>query len=58
VTSPAAAEHPPGPLVPFFSQAATFAALRPRIDRELNEVLDDGKFSHGAKVAQLERAPV
>ena len=56
MTSPAAAEHPPGPLVPFFSQAATFAALRPRIDRELNEVLDDGKFSHGAKVAQLERA--
>ncbi|MGW5348924.1 DegT/DnrJ/EryC1/StrS family aminotransferase [Streptomyces sp. NPDC004031] len=47
-------ERPPD--VPFFTQAATFATLWPRIERHLDEMLDDGKFSHGSKVAELERA--
>ncbi|MDH6138152.1 UDP-2-acetamido-2-deoxy-ribo-hexuluronate aminotransferase [Kitasatospora sp. GP30] len=42
--------------VPFFTQARTFEELWPLIERRAVEVLDDGKFSHGHQVAQLERA--
>ncbi len=42
--------------VPFFDQAPTFEALWPRIHAHLNEVMDRGKYSHGAKVAELEAA--
>ncbi|GAA1248207.1 DegT/DnrJ/EryC1/StrS family aminotransferase [Kitasatospora nipponensis] len=41
--------------VPFFTQARTFEDLWPLIERHAEEVLDDGKFSHGHKVAELER---
>ncbi|MFV0138021.1 DegT/DnrJ/EryC1/StrS family aminotransferase [Streptomyces sp. HMX87] len=42
--------------VPFFSQAATFERLWPRIDSLVREVFDHGKFSHGRHVAEVERA--
>jgi dTDP-4-amino-4,6-dideoxygalactose transaminase len=42
--------------VPFFTQAETFSALWPLIERHLTEMLDDGKFSHGTKVEELEHA--
>ncbi|MBD0738399.1 DegT/DnrJ/EryC1/StrS family aminotransferase [Streptomyces sp. CBMA29] len=42
--------------VPFFTQAESFSALWPQIERHLSEMFEDGKFSHGAKVAELERA--
>ncbi|MFE9422642.1 DegT/DnrJ/EryC1/StrS family aminotransferase [Kitasatospora sp. NPDC006697] len=45
-----------GPAVPFFTQARGFAELWPLIERRAVEVLDDGKFSHGRQVAELERA--
>jgi dTDP-4-amino-4,6-dideoxygalactose transaminase len=44
------------PAVPFFTQAETFTALWPRIEQHLSELLADGKFSHGGKVEELERA--
>jgi UDP-2-acetamido-2-deoxy-ribo-hexuluronate aminotransferase len=43
-------------LVPFFTQAATFETLWPLISAHLNEVMDRGKYSHGAKVAEFEVA--
>ncbi|WP_262403567.1 DegT/DnrJ/EryC1/StrS family aminotransferase [Actinomadura sp. CNU-125] len=45
-----------GQSIPFFTQAATFGAEWGGIRRHLIDVLDNGKFSHGAKVAELERA--
>ncbi|QMU71328.1 DegT/DnrJ/EryC1/StrS aminotransferase family protein [Streptacidiphilus sp. P02-A3a] len=42
--------------VPFFTQAAGFAALGPLIDRHVTDVMDNGKYSHGHKVEQFERA--
>ncbi|WP_312864628.1 DegT/DnrJ/EryC1/StrS family aminotransferase [Saccharopolyspora phatthalungensis] len=42
--------------VPFFSQAATFERLWPVIEANLTAVFDNGKFSHGRQVAELERA--
>lgn len=41
--------------IPFFSQAATFAESWADIRGHLIDVLNRGKFSHGAKVAELER---
>jgi UDP-2-acetamido-2-deoxy-ribo-hexuluronate aminotransferase len=41
--------------IPFFSQAATFARLWPLVEAGLNQVADNGKYSHGAQVAELER---
>ncbi|UED87363.1 DegT/DnrJ/EryC1/StrS family aminotransferase [Streptomyces profundus] len=41
--------------VPFFSQAASFERQWPRTAARIHEVFDDGKFSHGAQVAALER---
>ncbi len=52
----AAARAAEPPAVPFFTQAGTFTALWPLIERHLDEMLADGKFSHGSKVAELERA--
>ena len=43
------------PSIPFFTQAATFSQLWPRIETGLHRVADSGKFSHGAQVAELER---
>ncbi|WP_410586194.1 DegT/DnrJ/EryC1/StrS family aminotransferase [Amycolatopsis sp. lyj-23] len=48
---PAAGSAP----VPFFTQAAGFRRLWPEIEARLHEVVDSGKFSHGAQVARLER---
>jgi dTDP-4-amino-4,6-dideoxygalactose transaminase len=41
--------------IPFFTQAATFHRLWPLIERGLHAVADNGKYSHGAQVAELER---
>src|SRR5690625_4950459 len=52
VTEQASAEKP----VPFFSQARTFEQLWPEINVGINEVFDNGKFSHGKQVGELEEA--
>ncbi|UQS24752.1 DegT/DnrJ/EryC1/StrS family aminotransferase [Amycolatopsis thermalba] len=44
-----------GTRIPFFSQAGTFDRLWPRINHNIEAVFDNGKFSHGASVAALER---
>ncbi|MEU6129021.1 DegT/DnrJ/EryC1/StrS family aminotransferase [Saccharopolyspora sp. NPDC047091] len=41
--------------VPFFSQARTFDRLWPAISDRVEAVFDNGKFSHGKQVAELER---
>lgn len=41
--------------IPFFTQADTFARLWPKIEAEVHRVADNGKYSHGARVAELER---
>jgi dTDP-4-amino-4,6-dideoxygalactose transaminase len=51
-------KKPPGgnrASIPFFSQAATFSRLWPLIEAGLHQVADNGKYSHGAQVAELER---
>ncbi|TDD79080.1 DegT/DnrJ/EryC1/StrS family aminotransferase [Actinomadura darangshiensis] len=40
--------------MPFFSQARTFEENWSEIRNHVTDVLDDGKFSHGAKVGELE----
>lgn len=47
-------ETVPAP-IPFFSQARSFERLWPVISARVEEVFDNGKFSHGAQVAALER---
>lgn len=42
--------------IPFFSQAETFEELWPLISQHTNDVIGHGKYSHGHKVAELERA--
>jgi dTDP-4-amino-4,6-dideoxygalactose transaminase len=42
--------------VPFFSQARTFEAVWPLISAHVTDVVERGKYSHGRKVAELERA--
>lgn len=42
--------------VPFFTQAATFERLWPQIAAHTADVLERGKYSHGRKVLELERA--
>ncbi|GAA4847576.1 DegT/DnrJ/EryC1/StrS family aminotransferase [Saccharopolyspora rosea] len=49
------AEIPDTGSVPFFSQARTFDRLWPSISARVEEVFDNGKFSHGRQVAELER---
>ncbi len=41
--------------IPFFSQARTFSRLWPVIETGLHQVANNGKYSHGAQVAELER---
>ncbi|MFI1680499.1 DegT/DnrJ/EryC1/StrS family aminotransferase [Streptomyces sp. NPDC020607] len=50
------AEREIGDPVPFFTQADTFNACWPDINRHLNEMFDRGKYSHGRQVAALEKA--
>jgi dTDP-4-amino-4,6-dideoxygalactose transaminase len=42
--------------VPFFTQSDTFSRLWPITRRHIVEVVGNGKYSHGRKVAELERA--
>src|SRR5207248_1134177 len=42
--------------VPFFSQAASFERIWPKVERHLTEVTRRGKYSHGHKVAEFEEA--
>ncbi|MFF8816169.1 DegT/DnrJ/EryC1/StrS family aminotransferase [Streptomyces pactum] len=44
------------PGVPFFDQSSSFTELWPLIEQHIDDVFDRGKFSHGRKVAELERA--
>ncbi|SER43667.1 DegT/DnrJ/EryC1/StrS family aminotransferase [Actinokineospora terrae] len=44
------------PAVPFFTQAASFAALWPSVKANLDAVVDRGKYSHGPLVGRFERA--
>lgn len=41
--------------IPFFSQATTFEELWPSIAAHVDDVISHGKYSHGRKVAELER---
>jgi UDP-2-acetamido-2-deoxy-ribo-hexuluronate aminotransferase len=52
--SPPAAAPAAAPAIPFFSQAESFEDNWSEIRRHVTEVLDNGKFSHGAKVGELE----
>ncbi|MFC0598370.1 DegT/DnrJ/EryC1/StrS family aminotransferase [Streptomyces palmae] len=52
-TTPTEKSSPP---VPFFDQSQSFKELWPLLDRHIDDVFDRGKFSHGRKVAELERA--
>jgi dTDP-4-amino-4,6-dideoxygalactose transaminase len=42
--------------VPFFTQADSFEKLWPEISRHVHELMDRGKYSHGRKVSELEKA--
>jgi dTDP-4-amino-4,6-dideoxygalactose transaminase len=42
--------------VPFFTQAHAFEELWPLISRHVGEVMDRGKYSHGRKVSEFEKA--
>lgn len=42
--------------VPFFTQSATFSELWPMLRGHIVEVVENGKFSHGRKVLELEGA--
>jgi len=42
--------------VPFFTQAASFEKVWPLVAQHLHDVADRGKYSHGRKVGELERA--
>ncbi|GAA1793700.1 DegT/DnrJ/EryC1/StrS family aminotransferase [Actinomadura chokoriensis] len=52
--TPSAAAPAAAPPIPFFSQAESFEENWSEISGHIADVLDNGKFSHGAKVAQLE----
>ncbi|MFC3453806.1 DegT/DnrJ/EryC1/StrS family aminotransferase [Amycolatopsis speibonae] len=42
--------------VSFYNQSRTFGQLWPAINRHILDVMENGKFSHGNKVAELETA--
>ncbi|MFL6126787.1 DegT/DnrJ/EryC1/StrS family aminotransferase [Actinophytocola sp.] len=42
--------------IPFFSQARTFAEIWATVANHIEDVADRGKYSHGHKVAEFERA--
>jgi UDP-2-acetamido-2-deoxy-ribo-hexuluronate aminotransferase len=56
------AEQPPAAAesgwdgVPFFTQSAQFDELWPSISSHVADVMDRGKYSHGRKVAEFEKA--
>jgi dTDP-4-amino-4,6-dideoxygalactose transaminase len=52
---PATAERGHGD-VPFFTQVRSFEELWPSISRHVGDVMDRGKYSHGRKVAEFEKA--
>ncbi|WP_243716443.1 DegT/DnrJ/EryC1/StrS family aminotransferase [Actinomadura sp. KC345] len=52
--TPSAAATTAAPAIPFFSQAESFDNNWGEIRRHVIDVLDNGKFSHGAKVGELE----
>jgi dTDP-4-amino-4,6-dideoxygalactose transaminase len=52
--TPSAAAPAAAPPIPFFSQAASFEESWREISGHVTDVLDNGKFSHGAKVGELE----
>lgn len=54
--TPAVETAPAVDTVPFFDQAATFGRLWESILAHVQDVLDDGKYSHGRKVAEFETA--
>ncbi|MFF9127654.1 DegT/DnrJ/EryC1/StrS family aminotransferase [Streptomyces sp. NPDC014889] len=56
VSVPCEPSAAPGPPVPFFSQAASFERIWPEVERHLVDVARSGKYSHGRKVAEFERA--
>src|SRR5215212_4606384 len=60
VEAPAAEQFPAAEEInrpiPFFTQAASFDSLWPEVARHVNEVADRGKYSHGRKVGEFERA--
>jgi dTDP-4-amino-4,6-dideoxygalactose transaminase len=60
VEAPVVQQFPaPGELnrpIPFFTQAASFEKVWPDAARHIGEVADRGKYSHGRKVGELERA--
>jgi dTDP-4-amino-4,6-dideoxygalactose transaminase len=45
-----------GPAVPFFDGRDSFRRQWPELQRHLNEVFDNGKYSHGRKTEELEEA--
>ena len=42
--------------IPFFTQAASFEKVWPAVARHIGDVADRGKYSHGRKVGEFERA--
>jgi dTDP-4-amino-4,6-dideoxygalactose transaminase len=42
--------------VPFFTQAASFENVWPSVEKHVNDVADRGKYSHGRKVGEFEKA--
>lgn len=42
--------------IPFFTQAASFEKVWPLVAQHVNDVADRGKYSHGRKVGEFERA--
>lgn len=55
-TAPAGTGDPGARGVPFFTQARRFEQLWPQITAHVDEVISRGKYSHGRKVGELERA--
>ncbi len=55
-TAPAGKPETGAGIVPFFTQARRFGQLWPQVTRHVGDVIDRGKYSHGRKVAELERA--
>ncbi|WP_460962797.1 DegT/DnrJ/EryC1/StrS family aminotransferase [Parasphingorhabdus pacifica] len=53
-TAASSGDRGTGP-IPFFSQARTFDRLWSTISARVEEVFDNGKFSHGRQVGELER---
>ena len=52
--APGSSPGPESPPIPFFSQARSFERRWPDIGARIGEVFDNGKFSHGRQVAELE----